>query len=65
MKVPSSVIGPTRVKDYKVLVDDALRDAPLNIRQNKAAAILSAAQKHFTGEEFKELRDYVFEKLEK
>ena len=46
-------------------MDDAFRDAPLNLRQNKAAAILSAAQKHFTWEEFKELQDYVFEKLEK
>ena len=65
MKGPSSVIGPIRVKAYKFLVDDAFRDAPLNIRQNKAAEILSTAHKHFTWEEFKELQDYVFEKLEK
>jgi len=31
----------------------------------RAAAILSEANKHFTREEFKELQDYVFEKLEK
>ena len=61
----TSVIGPIRVKAYKALVDDAFRDAPLNLRQNKAAAILSEAHKHFTGEEFKELQDYVFERLEK
>ena len=46
-------------------MDDAFRDAPLNLRQNKAAAILSEAHKHFTREEFKELQDYVFERLEK
>lgn len=46
-------------------MDDAFRDTPLKIRQNKAAAILSAAHKHFTREEFKELQDYVFERLEK
>jgi len=59
-----SVIGPIRVKTYKALVDDAFRDAPLNVRQNKAALILSEAQKHFTREEFKELQDYVFKRLE-
>ena len=53
------------LKVYKALVDDAFRGAPLNVRQNKAAAILSEAQKHFTREEFKELQDYVFERLEK
>ena len=46
-------------------MDDAFRNAPLNVRQNKAADILSTAQKHFTWEEFKELQDYVFERLEK
>jgi len=50
---------------YRALVDDAFRDAPLNLRQSKAAAILSEAQKHFTKEEFKELEGYVFERLEK
>jgi hypothetical protein len=53
------------IETYKALVDDAFRDAPLNVRQNKAAEILSTAQKHFTREEFKELQDYVFERLEK
>ena len=37
---------------YKVLVDDTFRDAPLNVRQNKAAAILSEAHKHSTREKF-------------
>lgn len=46
-------------------MDDAFRDAPLNLRQNKAAAILSEAHKHLAKEEFKELQDYVFERLEK
>ena len=59
-----SVIGPIRVEVYKALVDDAFRDAPLNVRQNKAALILSEAQKHFTREEFKELEKYVFKRLE-
>jgi len=61
----TSVIGSIRVKAYKTLVDDAFSDAPLNMRQDKAAAILSEAQKHFIREEFKELQDYVFERLEK
>ena len=50
---------------YKALVDDAFRDAPLNLRQSKAAAILPEAHKHLSGKEFKELEDYVFKKLEK
>ena len=53
------------LKNFKALVDDAFRDASLNLRQNRAAEILSTAHKHFTWEEFKELQDYVFEKLEK
>jgi len=65
MKGPSSVIGPIKVKAYKTLVDDAFRDAPLNLRQSKAAIILYEAQKNFTREEFKELQDYIFERLEK
>jgi len=52
------------VEAYKALVDDAFRDAPLNIKQDKAALILSEAQKHFTREEFQELERYVFERLE-
>jgi len=59
-----SIIGPIRVEAYKGLVDDAFRDSPLNVRQNKAAAILSEAHKHFTREEFLELQDYVFKRLE-
>ncbi|GAG87659.1 unnamed protein product, partial [marine sediment metagenome] len=35
------------------------------VRQNKAAAILSEAHESLPREEFKELRDYVFERLEK
>ena len=50
---------------YKALVDDAFRNASLNTRQNKAASILSEAQKLFPEKDFKELQDYVFEKLEK
>jgi hypothetical protein len=53
------------IEAYKVLVDDAFRDAPLNVRQNKAAAILSEAHKHLSGKEFQELEGYVFERLEK
>jgi len=49
---------------YRALVDDAFRGAPLNQRQNKAAAILSEAHKHFTREEFLELQEYVFKRLE-
>jgi len=52
------------VEAYKALVDEAFRDAPLKLRQDTAALILSAAQKHFTREEFKELQDYVFKRLE-
>ena len=51
------------VEAYKALVDDAFRNAPLKLRQKKATAILSEAQKHFTREEFQELEKYVFEKL--
>jgi hypothetical protein len=50
---------------FRALVDDAFRGAPSNLRQDKAAAIFSEAQKHFTREEFKELEGYVFERLEK
>lgn len=47
---------------FRALVDDAFRGAPLNLRQDKAAAILSEAHKHLVREEFK---GYVFERLEK
>ena len=50
---------------YKALVDDAFVNAPLHIRQNKAATILSKAQKLFPENDFKELREYAFEKLDK
>ena len=53
------------LETFKALVDDAFRDTPLNLRQSKAAAILSEAQKHLTREEFRELEGYVFERLEK
>jgi len=53
------------LETFKALVDDAFGNAPLNTRQDKAAAILSEAQKLFPEKEFKELQDYVFEKLEK
>ena len=46
-------------------MDDAFRDAPLNLRQNKAAAILSEAHKNLSRNDFKELEEYVFERLEK
>ncbi len=48
---------------FKAIVDDAFRDAPLNLRQDKAAPILSEAHKHLPRKEFKELENYVFEKL--
>ena len=53
------------LETFKALVDDAFRDAPLNLKQDKAAAILSEAHKHLSGKEFKELEGYVFERLEK
>jgi len=37
---------------FKAIVDDAFRDAPLNIRQDKAALILSEARKHLSRKEF-------------
>jgi hypothetical protein len=53
------------LETFKALVDDAFRDTPLNLRQNKAAAILPEAHKHLTRDEFRELEGYVFERLEK
>jgi len=53
------------LEHYKALVDDAFRDAPLYAKQNKVAAILSEAQKHFPQKDFRALQDYVFERLEK
>ena len=59
------IVAQDHLKIYKAIVDDAFRDASLNIRQNKAAAILSEADKHRSRNDFKELQDYVFERLEK
>ena len=56
---------PTSLEKYKILADDALIEYPLYIRQNQAAAILSEVQKHVPKNEFRELQDYVFERLEK
>ena len=53
------------LKIYKALVDDAFRNESLDTRQTKASDILSEALKTFTQKDFKELQDYVFEKLEK
>lgn len=50
---------------FKAIVRDAFVDSSLRIRQNKAAEILSEAHESLSREEFKELRDYVFERLEK
>ncbi len=58
------VVSPIRVEVYKGLVDDAFRDTHFNLRQSKAGEILTEAHNHLTRKEFKELRDYVFEKLE-
>ena len=48
---------------FKAIVDDAFRDAPLNMRQDKAAPVLSEARKHLSRKKFKELEKYVFERL--
>lgn len=53
----------TTLEKYQDLVDEAMRGSPLWLRQNKAAAILSEAIKFLSREEFRELQDYVFEKL--
>jgi len=53
------------LETFKALVDDAFGDTPLNLRQNKAAAILPEAHKHLPRKEFRELEGYVFERLEK
>ena len=49
---------------YKAIIDDAFKNASLNLRQNKAADILSEVHKHLSRKEFKELESYIFEKLE-
>lgn len=50
---------------FKAIVGDAFANSSLQVRQNKAAAILSEAHESLSRGEFKELRDYVFERLEK
>ncbi len=55
----------TRLEKYQALVDAALIDSPLNVRQNKAADILSEALKFLSRKEFLKLQNYVFEKLKK
>lgn len=50
---------------FKALVGDAFVNTSMHVRQNKAAAILSEAHESLSRGEFKELRDYVFERLEK
>ena len=56
---------PSRLDTFKALVGDAFVNSSLNIRQNKAAAILSEAHESLSREEFKELESYVLERLEK
>ena len=48
---------------FKAIVDDAFRDAPLNLRQDKAAPILSEARKQLSRKEVLELENYIFERL--
>ena len=51
------------LETFKAIVEDAFRDAPFNLRQDKAAAVLSEANKHLSRKDFKELEKYVFKKL--
>ena len=50
---------------FKAIVGDAFTNSSLHVRQNKAAAILSEAHEILSLGEFVELRDYVFERLER
>lgn len=50
---------------FKAIVVDAFVDPSLRVRQSKATEILSEAHGSLSREEFRELRDYVFERLEK
>ena len=50
---------------FKAIVGDAFADSSLHVRQNKAAMILSEAHEVLPRGDFVELRDYVFERLEK
>jgi len=56
---------PTSLDKFKAIVGDAFVNTSLHVKQNKAAAILSDAHEVLPRGEFKELRDYVFERLEK
>ena len=56
---------PSSLDKFKAIVGDAFANSSLNIRQNKAAMILSEAHESLSREEFVELRDYVFERLER
>jgi hypothetical protein len=51
------------LETFKAIVDDAFRDTPFNMRQDKAAAVLSEARKHLSRKDFQELENYIFEKL--
>jgi len=54
---------PSSLDTFKAIVDYAFRDAPFNMRQDKAATVLSEAHKQLSRKEFQELEKYVFEKL--
>jgi len=56
---------PTRLDKFKAIVGDAFANSSLHVRQNKAAMILSEAHEILSRGEFVELREYVFERLEK
>ena len=56
---------PGSLDTFKAIVGDAFADSSLHTRQNKAAAILSEAHESLSRGEFVELRNYVFERLEK
>jgi len=51
------------LETFKAIVDDAFNDTPFNKRQDKAAPIISEARKHLSKKDFKELENYVFERL--
>ncbi len=55
----------THLKTYQALTDDALNARSLLLRQKSAGEILSEAHKHLSLEDFNELQDYVFMRLEK
>ena len=56
---------PSSVDKFKAIVGDAFANTSLHVRQNKAAMILSEAHESLSREEFVELRDYVFERLDR